>query len=171
MCFEWNFIFQNMQNYNHLFSRPQETPETILEKLEKQEEELKLKETSTNLIQAIKDKKAEKHRVKQEKIDARAKRESDRKKARREEYEAKRNARKKEFASNKKENDEMSEDRSEEYEKKKEQRPPKEEKYQKYGSCATVWKFDKFTATQILREINFEESSSSKSAFLQFQRL
>ena len=113
--------------------RPQETPETILERLEKQEEELKLKETSTNLIQAIKDKKAEKHRVKQDKIDARAKREADRKKARREEYEAKRNARKKEFASNKKENDEVSEDRSEEYEKKKE-RPPKEEKYQKYGS-------------------------------------
>ena len=39
-----------------------------------------MKETSTNLIQAIKDKKAEKYRVKQDKIDARAKRETDRKK-------------------------------------------------------------------------------------------
>ena len=126
----------NTQNCYFIF-RPQETPETILERLEKQEEELKLKETSTNLIQAIKDKKAEKYRVKQDKIDARAKREADRKKARREEYEAKRNARKKEFASNKKDNDEVSEDRSEEYDKKKE-RPLKEEKYQKYGSRLRV---------------------------------
>ena len=32
----------------------------------------------------------------------------------------------------------------------------------------TVQKFDKFTAFQILREINFEESRRLKSAFLQF---
>ena len=28
----------------------------------------------------------------------------------------------------------------------------------------TVWKFDKFTATKILREINFGEATSLKSA-------
>ena len=28
----------------------------------------------------------------------------------------------------------------------------------------TVWKFEKFTDTQILREINFGESTNSKSA-------
>ena len=32
-------------------------------------------------------------------------------------------------------------------------------------SC-TVWKFHGFSATQILREINFEDSRSSKSAIL-----
>ena len=30
--------------------------------------------------------------------------------------------------------------------------------------CATVWKFQDFSITQILREINFGESSDSKTA-------
>ena len=32
----------------------------------------------------------------------------------------------------------------------------------------TVWKFQDFSVTQILREINFGECRSSKTAFLQF---
>ena len=32
------------------------------------------------------------------------------------------------------------------------------------SSTYTVWKYQDFSATQILREINFEESKSSKNA-------
>ena len=35
----------------------------------------------------------------------------------------------------------------------------------KFGNWwSTVWKYQDFSATQILREINFEESKSSKNA-------
>ena len=38
--------------------------------------------------------------------------------------------------------------------------------YQTHCELCTVWKFHDFSITQILREINFGESSSSKKAFL-----
>ena len=36
------------------------------------------------------------------------------------------------------------------------------------GRLHTVWKFQDFSVNQILREINFEESRSSKTAVLPF---
>ena len=47
--------------------------------------EMKNTETSTNLIQFIKDKKAEKYRQKMEKIEARVKREAERRKVKKDE--------------------------------------------------------------------------------------
>lgn len=59
-----------------------ETPEQFLEKIEKKERETKLREQNTNLLNFIKENKAEKQRIRQEKYEARKKREDDRKKAR-----------------------------------------------------------------------------------------
>ena len=59
----------------------QETPETLLETIEKHEKEIKDKETSTALLNHIKEKKSEKIRQRQEKFDQRKKRDEDRRKA------------------------------------------------------------------------------------------
>ena len=59
-----------------------ETPEQFLEKIEKKEREAKLREQNTNLLNFIKENKAEKQRIRQEKYEARKKRDDERKKAR-----------------------------------------------------------------------------------------
>ena len=74
--------------------RPLETPETFLEMIEKQEEELKLKETSTNLLQFMREKKEEKYRQRMEKVEAR-KRDIERRKAKRDEEKRERGGSKK----------------------------------------------------------------------------
>lgn len=93
-----------------------DTPETFLEAIEKKE---KGKEKETSLLQAIKEKKAEKQRLRQEKFDARKKRDEDRRKFKEEEKKkrkesqkaeihAKNNAGKKAGGSDKKRAGEMS---------------------------------------------------------------
>jgi len=59
----------------------QDTPETLLDAIEKHEKEIKDKETSTSLLNFIKEKKMEKQRIRQEKFDARKKRGEERRKA------------------------------------------------------------------------------------------
>merc|ERR1712062_421088 len=99
--------------------RPLETPETFLEMIEKQEEELKLKETSTNLLQFMREKKEEKYRQRMEKVEAR-KRDIERRKAKRDEEKRERGGSKKNkdyggSKSNRGDDYDESEDKSDEY--------------------------------------------------------
>jgi len=78
----------------------QETPETLLETIEKHEKETKDKETSTALLNHIKEKKSEKIRQRQEKFDQRKKRDEDRRKAKDDEKRKRKEYQKTEIAKN-----------------------------------------------------------------------
>merc|ERR1719464_1432567 len=78
----------------------QETPETLLETIEKHEKEIKDKETSTALLNHIKEKKSEKIRQRQEKFDQRKKRDEDRRKAKDDEKRKRKEYQKTEIAKN-----------------------------------------------------------------------
>ena len=80
----YSFCFLLFSAYKEEFENnehQQETPETLLETIEKHEKETKDKETSTALLNHIKEKKSEKIRQRQEKFDQRKKRDEDRRKA------------------------------------------------------------------------------------------
>ena len=79
----------------------QDTPETLLDAIEKHEKEIKDKETSTSLLNFIKEKKMEKQRIRQEKFDARKKRDEERRKAKDDEKRKRKESQKAEIAKNK----------------------------------------------------------------------
>ena len=78
----------------------QDTPATLLEEIERKEKEDKEKESSTHLLQFVKEKNMEKQRIRDEKRDARKKREDERRKARDEERRKRREAQKAEISKN-----------------------------------------------------------------------
>lgn len=82
-----------------------ETPEMFLDSIEKKEKQAKDKEKETALLQSIKEKKAEKQRIRQEKFDARKKRDEERRKAKEEEKRKRKEAQKAEIQAKKKGNE------------------------------------------------------------------